>query len=255
MRLWQLAIAWSCAGCALVTDFDRYSENVDSAADTSIVKPTSETSVDTATIDDTTIAVDTGVMDTTVADTFTPPPDTSMPDVMVTCAVDKCASGCTVLKEDATNCGICGKTCAPGEYCRNGACTCTPGLTKCSSGCVDLAGHHEHCGACLTVCSREDNTCRFTDPWGGYICALDEGGCGTKTGRTHCFGNHCFDLRTDETNCGDCGKVCNRDEVCVSGCKKAFPRTAASCPTGYIDCPPLPGNTYRICVEGTACPG
>lgn len=240
-------------GCALVQDFDHYSGGSDSAV---VDTATADTAVDT-TVEDTggiDTAVDTATSDTTTTDTGTidtGTTDTGAIDTMVTCPVDRCGATCTVLKEDALNCGMCGKACDAGQYCKNGACTCMPGLTNCSGECVDINGHHEHCGACTTICSLESNTCRASAPLSGYICTLDMYGC--PTGRTHCSMNHCFDLTTDETNCGVCGKACARDEICVGGCKKYYARTA-SCGVGYTDCAALPGNPTRICVEGSTCP-
>jgi hypothetical protein len=257
MRL--LAIAACTMGCAIVVDFDRYTAgNEAGATDTSVsdtgtaVEDTTVIVTDTGTpvVEDTTVVItDTG---TPVVDTGTVMVDTAPVDTFV-CPYDTCASGCTILKEDAKNCGTCGKVCAAGQYCKNGTCTCMPGLTSCSGECVDLNGHHEHCGACTTVCSLESNTCRYSAPLSGYICTLDMYGC--PTGRTQCAMNHCFDLDTDETNCGSCFNICARDEICTNkACTKYYPRVT-TCPSGYKECPALPGNPTPICVQGSACPG
>ena len=45
--------------------------------------------------------------------------------------VDKCNAVCTDLKTDASNCGVCGKSCDSGQVCQNGACVVLPCSGKC----------------------------------------------------------------------------------------------------------------------------
>ncbi|MDB4928753.1 MAG: uncharacterized protein JWM10_1237, partial [Myxococcaceae bacterium] len=83
------------------------------------------------------------------------------------CAVGACAAGfgncdrvaangCELdLRSDSLNCGSCGRSCAVGQACSNGACVsaCPAGTTFCAGGCVSLQTSAANCGACGTRCS------------------------------------------------------------------------------------------------------
>jgi hypothetical protein len=73
-----------------------------------------------------------------------------------------CAGACANLQNDRRNCGSCGVTCPPEEYCQAGTCkACDPPLRLCG-GCVDLQTDPGHCGSCGNVCRSgicEDGTC------------------------------------------------------------------------------------------------
>ena len=47
----------------------------------------------------------------------------------------RCGLVCTAVQNDNANCGSCGKACATGEVCSQGACgaNCTGGTTKCNA--------------------------------------------------------------------------------------------------------------------------
>lgn len=185
-----------------------------------------------------------------------------------TCPSDRCpATGafqCTSFLDDSDNCNGCGNRCAIGKYCRGGACVCDPGLTSCSGTCIDIGGDGDHCGSCSIMCIAS-NDCRATEPLSGDSCVWYTYGC--PSGRTVCpngSNSSCFDLERDETHCGDCSVHCASSEVCVGGlCRRYVPAigcNASPCdcsalrtPT-TVDCSPLPGNTQRICVAGSACP-
>lgn len=254
------------AGCALVFDESQYTENFGKNA------------VDSSTpLDDTPCPGDevrcNGVCTTLTSttncgacgnDCAKHGPAATCTDGKCTCPGDRCpATGdtfvCTNRSEDPLNCGTCGTKCAEGEYCKTGGCACMPPLVRCSStsGCVDVGGHHEYCGSCGLRCSAADNTCRATAPLSDgsmtYKCTLDRYGC--PDGRTHCDGDHCFDTKVDETNCGGCGFKCASNQVCANGICRAYTTSAGTCATGEADCAPLPGNTARICVAGGVCPG
>ena len=64
-----------------------------------------------------------------------------------------------------------------------------------------------------------------------------------------------------KTNCGDCGQVCDTDEVCVQGECRGFidSRGCAACPCdnchwGFDECCTYPGQANIICVDGGQCP-
>lgn len=73
-----------------------------------------------------------------------------------------CGTSCVDLKSDNTHCGVCGKTCFPGQRCSAGKCVCD--TISCPSGCCDgetcavlksqdLLIDKSNCGSCGTVCS------------------------------------------------------------------------------------------------------
>ena len=135
----------------------------------------------------------------------------------------KCASGLTtcVLKlgrkrkkifckdtqTDPFNCGGCGQTCATGQVCQDGTCTCNGMLcTGCCDGTICRSGNANHvCGANGTVCQ----VCT-----GGSSC--QNGVCTCPTGQTYCAGA-CVDTKTDAANCGACGVKCSSTETCGGG--------------------------------------
>jgi len=277
-------------GCALVFDEEQYSENLGRDASVDTATAAIDSGADTTVAIDTAPAKDTALEDlacpgsdvrcggvctslTTTANCGACGNDCAKHGPTATCVAGKCtcpgvrcpATGdtfvCTDLSEDPLHCGTCGTKCADGEYCKSGGCSCMPPLVRCSStsGCVDTNGHHDYCGSCTLRCSSASNTCRATAPLYDsstgmtYKCTLDMYGC--PSDRTHCFGDHCFDTKVDETNCGGCGNKCASNQVCANGICRTYTLRASACAAGEADCSPLPGNTTRMCVAGGACPG
>src|SRR5262245_31139591 len=68
-----------------------------------------------------------------------------------------CGDTCTVVARDPQNCGGCGKPCAMGEVCSQGACAsaCGGGTTKCGPECVDTKSDGRNCGMCGTKCTAQ----------------------------------------------------------------------------------------------------
>ncbi len=133
--------------------------------------------------------------------------------------------GCEVnVTNDVNNCGACGKKCAAGEACINGACQCNPG----PSGCDCLTGFEtdvNHCGSCGLKCPNRANSttkcefgrCGFTCDAGMADCNLnDADGCETNIYR-------------DPLNCGVCGVACETGQACIEGVCATEP-----CPDGVL---------------------
>ena len=142
-----------------------------------------------------------------------------------TCTSDLalCSDHCTSLATDPANCGVCGHSCAAGESCNGGACSCDATAcggaswegrrsagTVCGDACVDLASDAANCGACGNACAA------------GLVCTTSDGGstgCASAcagTGQAVC-GHACVNLQTHRWNCGACGRACGSKECCVAG--------------------------------------
>jgi hypothetical protein len=130
------------------------------------------------------------------------------------CGIDACYEGeicctdsggvqgtCIDIATDKLNCGRCGHACAWNETCLGGTCARVKGST---------------CGS--IVC-----------PAGASCCPSGSGSGQTAT---------CRDLKSDDGNCGQCGKKCLAYEACVQGACK--PRHSApcdwTCPAGTACC-------------------
>lgn len=168
-----------------------------------------------------------------------------------------CDSACTDLASDVSNCGACGRACAPSEVCAKGRCASAcevAGLSQCGSACRDLTADSMNCGACGAACATgqvcSGGKCDVTCSAGyalcqdasssGYCAALDRdindcgscgvvcpsgascvgGQCSCPAGATTCMSNGavaCVDLQYDSANCGGCGRACPDNMHCGSG--------------------------------------
>ncbi|MDP3274673.1 MAG: hypothetical protein Q8Q09_05715 [Deltaproteobacteria bacterium] len=65
-----------------------------------------------------------------------------------------CEGTCVSISSDVLHCGICGRSCAMGEFCVLGTCTprCLAPLVECDGFCVDPNTDPNHCGMCGVVC-------------------------------------------------------------------------------------------------------
>lgn len=111
-----------------------------------------------------------------------------------------CDGSCVDLDTDRTYCGSCGRSCAAGEFCCEGAC---------------VTSDASHCGACGIVCESGELCC-------GNSCVANNspncGSCGTTCAPgTACCGTGCFDLQADEAHCGNCGTACEEGQTCSNG--------------------------------------
>jgi len=170
---------------------------------------------------------------------------------------------CANPKKDRENCGVCGKTCASGEVCKDGTCAldCAAGQTACSDGkCHDLQNDNAHCGACGTACAAGQvcsaGACALTCASGLLTCTASSGDAGVDGGDAGST-MYCANSKTDRENCGACGTKCADGQVCSDG------TCAVSCVAGLTKC----GTSCRdlqsdntncgacgtTCGAGTAC--
>ncbi|MBI5515446.1 MAG: hypothetical protein HY909_16825 [Deltaproteobacteria bacterium] len=124
--------------------------------------------------------------------------------------------GCEVNGRTLTNCGACGRACAPANAtgtCATGTCaiaSCNSNFGNCNTsvtdGCeTDQRTSNAHCGGCGQACTTPTGTMSNTCTAGVCVpvCA---------TGFRDCDGNPrngCeTDVRTSNTHCGACGVAC-----------------------------------------------
>lgn len=144
------------------------------------------------------------------------------------------SNGCeTGVVTDPKNCGGCGVVC-PGTAngfptCANSTCGvgCSPGFSTCGSGttCFDTLNDPVHCGC--TQCPGP------TAGTGTPSCSGGKCSVTCTPGLTLC-GTQCLDLKTNNANCGVCGKVCTAELGGTSTCQNG--QCVTQCPTGVAIC-------------------
>jgi hypothetical protein len=135
-------------------------------------------------------------------------------------------NGCeTNLGSDPAHCGSCGTACsAPpngSAVCNAGVCgvSCSPGFASCgTSTCYDVSGDSNRCGPSCLVCPPPVN--------GNGVAACSAGACTVICNPPFsACGNGCYNLGSDNANCGGCSKPCNNPNggtaTCTSGTCKA----------------------------------
>jgi hypothetical protein len=168
---------------------------------------------------------------------------------------------------DPFNCGACGNTCATGQNCLGGVCTCDGTLCP---GCCE--GNTCRAGTSTQQCGAYGGVCQVCT--GGSSC---QGGvCTCPSGLTYCAGA-CVDTKTDAADCGSCGVKCTLPQTCggggtpgVCGCTKTTCEAEIkNCGTildgcgGELECGACPGdetcggggepNVCRCLPEGSPC--
>lgn len=117
-------------------------------------------------------------------------------------------------RNDVNRCGGCSNDCAQqgrngGFRCAVNGCECSArsqcgssGSSACSNGICECGG---------TACARGEacNGSAQCSCNGGSACGGGETCCQTPKG--------CFDLQTDTSNCGYCGRACGAGQTCVAG--------------------------------------
>lgn len=161
---------------------------------------------------------------------------------MATCRCPAGDPNCSPLG-DPNDCGPAGVECPPDRWCVDGQCRCRPGFTQVGERCVDLSSDPENCGSPGHVCP--DGVCA------GGEC---RDACPPNTRRC---GDQCLYV-FDPRNCGECGRACQADEVCIRGdCRQYDVATCRMCPCpscGEQACCGV-GDLGAICVDGERCPG
>jgi hypothetical protein len=111
----------------------------------------------------------------------------------------------------AAKSGSCTPGCGACQQCKQGKCRKTnSGRKRCQMGMCLAAGT----GTACTPATGGSGTCQA----GSCVPVGGGGGGGCTDGLTDCSGV-CKNLQTDPANCGQCGKVCAAQQVCVaSGC-------------------------------------
>jgi hypothetical protein len=146
-------------------------------------------------------AADAGTPDAGTPDAGTPDAgvvDSGAPDASLGCCPGSvaCGEACVDLTSDGANCGACGRACAAGARCQEGACEACAAV--CGGECTDLRSDSYNCGACGNACAP-DRTCT------SGVCVR----CPTLCGGS------CADLTTSGSDCGACGHACAESEQCV----------------------------------------
>ncbi len=190
--------------------------------------------------------IDTGPVDTGPSDTG--PSDTGMTDA------GPADVGCGDTMTDRNNCGGCGRVCCAGNVCAGGMCVnaCSPGITSCPPAtppvgcfggniCVSTQTDSNNCGMCGRVCCAGVR-CNA----GACVpsCAAGLNVCPPSTPPVGCSSEGvCVDFRTDDANCGMCGRACPAGQVCSAGdCQAPFTAVApCNAPGDYTT-----GSTVRF---------
>ncbi len=183
----------------------------------------------------------------------------------------RCLGVCVDLDRDPSNCGACGRSCAPSRCCARGVCglACSPAYSDCDGDCANGCETNvntdvRNCGACGNAC--------LTRP--GFITRCVSGVCtGMACENADCDGDPTngreTNLLTDACNCGACGRRCESLRgVATATCEACACRF--TCHATYGDCDHDPSNGCEValssgvvhcgacghaCAAGQACRG
>ncbi|MEZ4406094.1 MAG: hypothetical protein R3A52_06435 [Polyangiales bacterium] len=142
---------------------------------------------------------------------------------------------------------MCGRACAAGQVCSEGACTttCGPGLATCGAGdtafCTNTQIDPTNCGGCGNVCalpSAATNGC----------VAGPAPSCAARPPRATATARHGQRLRDEPPlrrgGCGACGRACalpNASAACTGGAC-----VIGACNPGFADCDGMPANGCEV---------
>ncbi len=117
---------------------------------------------------------------------------------------------------------------------------CPASQVSCNGTCVDTQVDPANCGGCgmtcdpSQVCSR--GQCNALCTASQTACMLPSGEAGPSV--------FCVDTKTDNANCGGCGKACPAEQTCANGTCKSL------CSAGQVGCMPEGGGApYCVSVQ------
>ena len=194
-----------------------------------------------------------------------------------------CSGRCSDPQTDEGNCGACGRACAPGAICQQGACSqgCPSGQAFCDGRCLDISSDSLHCGACnqrarpssnaswaAAGASPRPSVLAAARTWGptqklrscgltpGALC--QDGSCVTSCGPgLSVCGSGCVDLQSDAFHCGACNTTCRNNAICSAAhCVSTCPEGQLWCGGACVDPRTEPNNCGGCgiaCLAGQAC--
>lgn len=158
---------------------------------------------------------------------------------------------------DPTNCGHCSVSCNSQEACNAGHCSCRPPKTQVGAGCFDVRHDGAHCGSNNMMCGSNEVCGALQVTGGSCITTMLCQSLGGVVCGKGCYGQNAF--QSDPFNCGNCGNVCNSNEMCVDGQCHLFTVPVTSCQNTGCDggdtcCqyPGIPGD--YVCLQNDKCP-
>lgn len=153
-----------------------------------------------------------------------------------TCELAGGSFSCINHTTDPRHCGDAGVSCATGEMCMDGMCTCLAadggtggtcptGLTCTTAGCIDTQTDEMNCGS-------PGNACRAGETCTAGACACGTTGTRCPMGGLGMCGQRCCNdqcVYVDDYNCAGCGMACSGagTDVCVHGIFGGMPHCGA----------------------------
>lgn len=153
------------------------------------------------------------------------------------CEPDRDAGVTPVGLRDPENCGVEDTHCEDDEYCVDGRCVCREGMVRDGDDCIDPNVDADRCGEAQVACSD----------------ACEAGECVASCSVGTDCDDDCVDLMTHPLHCGECGRPCGANQVCVRGECTAF-QPIVECSECARSCCTYPNRpSDLICVDGDAC--
>ncbi|MBA3643199.1 MAG: hypothetical protein H0W59_03925 [Chloroflexia bacterium] len=108
-----------------------------------------------------------------------------------------------------------GRTCTDIDECADGSHNCDPNATctNTPAGSFTCSCDDGYTGDGVTCCCADGSVCAACR---GECAGLPVAKCCPASRRTNCA-DTCVNLKTDERNCGRCGRRCRRNQVCRRG--------------------------------------
>jgi hypothetical protein len=123
----------------------------------------------------------------------------------------------------------------------DGGASCPASQTSCNGTCVDTESDPGNCGGCGTTCdpSKVCSRGQCND-----ICTPAQTACPLSGGNEGGPGVFCVNTKTDNANCGACGKACPAEQTCAAGSCKSL------CSAGQTGCMPDGGGApYCVSIQ------